>query len=91
MRSPRGTTLEAALRATLAAETTSDAGGAVNDAGGAPYATDGGELERAGIASMICGPGELEQAHQPDESIARAAFEAGTATIHGVVRRLCCD
>lgn len=84
MRSPRGTMLEAALRATLAAD-------APGDPGGAPFATDGGELERGGIASMVCGPGELEQAHQPDESIARVAFEAGTAAIGQVVRRLCCD
>jgi acetylornithine deacetylase len=84
MRSPRGTTLEAALRATLATD-------APGDPGGAPFATDGGELERGGIASMICGPGELEQAHQPDESIPRAAFEAGNHVIQRVVRRLCCE
>ncbi len=66
MRSPRGTTLEAALAAAIG-------GSAIG--GGAPFATDGGELERGGIASLICGPGELEQAHQPNESIARAAFE----------------
>ncbi len=35
---------------------------------GAPYATDGGQLERAGVRSYIWGPGELEQAHRPDES-----------------------
>ncbi len=79
MRSPRGTALEAALATTLD-------GGASS---GAPYATDGGELERAGIATVICGPGELEQAHQPNESIARAAFEDGVRVIRAVIRRLC--
>lgn len=39
------------------------------EAGGAPYATDGGQLARAGIRCYICGPGELEQAHQPNESL----------------------
>jgi len=81
MRSPRGTTLEAALAAVV--------GGVPG--GGAPFTTDGGELERGGIASLVCGPGELEQAHQPDESIARTAFEGGVDAIHAVVRRLCVD
>jgi acetylornithine deacetylase len=80
MRSPRGTALEAALAAVVGGSTIG---------GGAPYATDGGELEHGGIASLICGPGELEQAHQPNESIARAAFEDGVAAIRAVVERLC--
>jgi acetylornithine deacetylase len=80
MRSPRGTALESALAEAL------DAGDAAG--GGAPFATDGGEFERGAIASLICGPGELEQAHQPNESVARAAFEGGVATIRSVVRRL---
>jgi acetylornithine deacetylase len=80
MRSPRGTALEAALAAVVGGSTIG---------GGAPYATDGGGLEQGGIASLICGPGELEQAHQPNESIARAAFEDGVAAIRAVVERLC--
>lgn len=83
MRSPRRTTLEAALAAALAV---GDASG-----GGAPFATDGGEFERGAIASLICGPGDLEQAHQPNESIGRAAFEGGVATMRAVVRRLCAE
>jgi acetylornithine deacetylase len=81
MRSPRGTALETALAAVV--------GGVPG--GGAPFTTDGGELERGGIASLVCGPGELAQAHQPDESIARAAFEGGVAAIDAVVHRLCVD
>ncbi len=79
MRSPRGSALESALHAVLG-----------NDgAGGAPFATDGGAFEHGGVASLICGPGELEQAHQPNESMPRAAFEAGVDVIHAVVQRLC--
>lgn len=83
MRSPRGTALETALHAVLGR------GGSNVDDGGAPFATDGGELERGGIASIICGPGELEQAHQPNESMARAAFERGVDVVRAVVARLC--
>ena len=63
MRSPRGSALEARAASRRSVATTS---------GGAPFATDGGALERGGIASLICGPGELEQAHQPNESMPRA-------------------
>jgi acetylornithine deacetylase/succinyl-diaminopimelate desuccinylase-like protein len=38
---------------------------------------------------MICGPGELEQAHQPNESMPRAAFEEGVVVIQTIVGRLC--
>ena len=79
MASPRGSALEAALFAVVGGATSS----------GAPFATDGGELERAEIASLMCGPGELEQAHQPNESMSRAAFEDGADVILSIVRRLC--
>jgi len=80
MRSPRDSALERALRATL---------GGDDGPSGAPFATDGGAFERGGIASLICGPGDLDQAHQPDESMPRAAFESGVGVIHTVVARLC--
>jgi acetylornithine deacetylase len=78
--SPRGTALEAALF---------DVTGA-NTSGGAVYATDGGWFTGSGITSLICGPGDLEQAHQPNEHIRRDAFERGPAMIHKVIERLCC-
>lgn len=79
LQSPRGTPLEVALReATGAAEPR-----------GALFVTDGCRFAEAGIASIICGPGDLEQAHQPDESISREAFERGPDLIVDVTRRLC--
>jgi acetylornithine deacetylase len=79
MLSPARSPLEAALRARLGA----------GPPAGAPFCTDGGRFAAAGIDSWICGPGDLEQAHQPDESVSRSAFEAGTGHILAVVRRLC--
>jgi acetylornithine deacetylase len=79
LESPPGTALEAALI---------DGCGAI-PAAGAPFATDGGELAQVGIASLICGPGDLEQAHQPDESIGRVALERARDGIVAVVTRLC--
>ncbi|MGA9724141.1 MAG: M20 family metallopeptidase [Candidatus Binatus sp.] len=78
--SPRGTALEAALFEVTGA----------NTSGGALYATDGGWFTGSGITSLICGPGDLEQAHQPNEHVRRDAFERGPAMIHKVLDRLCC-
>jgi acetylornithine deacetylase len=40
------------------------------DASKVAYATEGGLFQRAGIPSIICGPGSIEQAHKPNEYIA---------------------
>jgi acetylornithine deacetylase len=77
--SPRGTSLESVLFDVLGK----------NASGGAPFATDGCQFTQAGIASLVCGPGDLEQAHQPNESIPRDAFEKGTEVILSTVNRLC--
>ena len=33
------------------------------------YATEGGQFQQAGIPTVVCGPGSIEQAHQPNEYI----------------------
>ncbi len=80
MGSPRGTALEEALIQITGTSTVS----------GAPFCTDGGWFADAGIHSLICGPGEYAQAHQPNESIPHAALESGPEMILKVVDRLCC-
>lgn len=35
-----------------------------------PFGTEAGLFQSAGISSIICGPGSIEQAHKPDEFIA---------------------
>jgi acetylornithine deacetylase len=77
--SPRGTALERALMEATGAKTSR----------GALYGTDGGHLERSGITSLICGPGDLEQAHQPNESIGRESFERGSDLMLRVIDRMC--
>jgi acetylornithine deacetylase len=77
--SPRDTTLERTLTTVLKQDF----------CGGIPFTTDGCQFSQAGIASIVCGPGDLEQAHQPNESIRRAAFEQGTDIILSVVHELC--
>ena len=79
LQTPRGTRLERALLDVLGERPVA----------GAPFATDGPELASAGIDSLICGPGDLDQAHQPNEGIDRRAFEDGPAVVRAVVERLC--
>ena len=38
---------------------------------------------------MVCGPGDIAQAHQPDEFISVAQFEAGEAFVARLVDQLC--
>lgn len=59
------------------------------DPSGAPFATDGGQFERIGIRSWICGPGELAQAHQPNESLSIAAVDRGLELVESLVNRRC--
>jgi acetylornithine deacetylase len=47
-----------------------------NSAGHVSYATEGGLYQEAGIACIVCGPGSIEQAHAPDEWIARSQLDA---------------
>jgi acetylornithine deacetylase len=47
-----------------------------NATGRVSYGTEGGLFERAGIATIVCGPGAIAQAHQPDEWIAQSELDA---------------
>jgi acetylornithine deacetylase len=40
-----------------------------NHAGKVSYGTEGGFYQNAGIATIICGPGDIAQAHKPDEFV----------------------
>jgi acetylornithine deacetylase len=40
-----------------------------------PFATEAGQFQNAGIPTIVCGPGNVNQAHQPDEFIELAEIE----------------
>jgi len=40
-----------------------------NDTGKVAFGTEGGLFQKAGIPTVICGPGSIEQAHKPNEFI----------------------
>ncbi|MDB5593568.1 MAG: Acetylornithine deacetylase [Hyphomicrobiales bacterium] len=43
------------------------------------FATEGGRFQSAGVPTIVCGPGSIDQAHQPDEYIEEAQIEAALA------------
>ena len=53
------------------------------------YATEAGHFQQAGMPTVVCGPGSIEQAHQPDEFIEIAQLEACVAFLQGLARQLC--
>ncbi len=42
----------------------------------AAFATEAGQFQRAGLPTIVCGPGSIHQAHQPDEYIELSQVEA---------------
>lgn len=50
-----------------------------------PFATEAGQFQQAGMSAIVCGPGFIEQAHQPDEFIDKAQLEAGEALLRQLI------
>ena len=50
-----------------------------------PYATEAGRFQQAGIPTVVCGPGSIDQAHQPDEFITLAALRDGEAFLRRLI------
>lgn len=52
------------------------------------YATEAGQFHQAGMSSVICGPGSIDQAHKPNEFIARQQLEQGVDIFTKLLRQL---
>ena len=48
-----------------------------NATGVVSYGTEAGQFQEAGYSAIVCGPGDIAQAHQPDEYLEVSEFEAG--------------
>jgi len=55
----------------------------------ASYATDAGWLQEVGMECAIFGPGSIEVAHRPNESIPIEEFEACAAILERTIRDCC--
>lgn len=60
-----------------------------NSAGRVSYGTEAGLFQDAGIPSIVCGPGNIAQAHQGDEWIAVSELAACDRFIRQMVDRIC--
>jgi acetylornithine deacetylase len=56
-----------------------------NDSFGMSFATEAGQFQAAGLSAIVCGPGSIRQAHQPDEFILKEQLAAGEALIRRVI------
>lgn len=76
---PAGTDLERLLRPLASSP----------EVGAAGFATDGGNLARAGMDPLVFGPGSIDVAHKADEYVEIAALHRAADVVEAVVRARC--
>jgi len=79
METPQGSAIEA-----LALELTH-----TSKPGAAPYYTEGAIYNESGIPTVVCGPGDIDQAHRPNEFITRDQLERGVPFLSRLIARVC--
>ena len=52
------------------------------------YAAEAGQFQEGGFSVVICGPGSIDQAHQPDEFITLEQVREGTKFMRRLIERL---
>lgn len=60
-----------------------------SDSEAASYVSEAGLFECAGLPTVICGPGWIAQAHQPDEYVEISQLAAGEAFMDRLIEALC--
>jgi acetylornithine deacetylase len=53
-----------------------------------PYATEAGQFQKAGLPAVVCGPGRIDEAHQPDEFVEIAELAACVDFMRGLLTAL---
>ena len=52
------------------------------------YGTEAGQFQAEGYSAVVCGPGDIAQAHQPDEFLEISEFDAGWSFMQRLVASL---
>lgn len=52
------------------------------------YAAEAGQFQQAGFSTVICGPGSIDQAHQPNEFIKISQIAEGTQFMRKLIKHL---
>jgi len=60
-----------------------------HDTGKVSYGTEGSQFQQAGIPTVICGPGSIEQAHKPNEYVTLEQIGRSEAFLRGLMARVC--
>jgi acetylornithine deacetylase len=60
-----------------------------HDLGKVSFGTEGSQFQRAGIPTVVCGPGSIEQAHKPNEYVTLDQVAQCEAFMRRLVDRLC--
>ncbi len=60
-------------------------------AGTVAFATEAPFLSQLGMQTLVLGPGDIEQAHQPDEFLALERIEPTLAILRGLIQRYCLE
>jgi len=53
------------------------------------YGTEGSQFQTRGYSTVVCGPGDIAQAHQPDEFLSLEQLAAGEAFMDRLLDALC--
>ena len=53
------------------------------------YAAEAGQFQGAGFSTVICGPGSIEQAHQPNEFVEESQMQRGAQFMGRLIEALC--
>ena len=53
------------------------------------YAAEAGQFQGAGFSTVICGPGSIEQAHQPNEFVEVSQMQRGAQFMGRLIESLC--
>jgi len=59
-----------------------------DDLGTVAYAAEAGQFANEGFQAVICGPGDIAQAHRADEFIHKAQLDEGVSFMHRLIDRL---
>ncbi len=52
------------------------------------YAAEAGQFQGAGFSTVICGPGSIDQAHQPDEFVEISQMQRGAQFMARLIESL---
>jgi acetylornithine deacetylase len=59
-----------------------------NETRSVSFAAEAGLFQSSGLATVICGPGSIAQAHQPNEFIERSQMDLGVKFMNDLIRHL---